>query len=335
MESSSFFSNDSEPSSLSSKSRAVLKIAEASPITPEVREAVKRLLEIMHVIEVEDAWVLEGPGVRLGGFQSTAESMLARLADDLLLGLEAPALEHARKLNRELRTQLRTSESSSNKKEGLDVDLYLHLVEQNDSMLALLEDRTAFRERADRLVNEAEQTAERVQESASKAEQSASAAQQAAGVAGEVALSEHFATYASNELRTANWFRGFAIAGIIAALAVAAFAPHPPSNDWVALSYRVAQLAGIAALATYFGRQAAQHRRVHNWAKGLQVQLQSFPAFIAPIDEQSTRDEIYSAFARRVLGAPPEKAGSSSDEAYPTQQLVELATTVVKKAQSQ
>lgn len=303
----------------------------SNAVSNVVRDSIVRILRLVSELEIEHSWALVNPGDAFAmDFHRVADRSLGSLPDVLDLRDDEQALRWAMQFNHDLRKHLLSYENATeDAKNDFPRSAIVKSLERDDQEMALLLDSENIR----RIMSRAEATAKRIQESASKAEQSASAAQQAAGITGEVVLSEHFADYANSELRSANVFRWLAIVGIVAALGVAAFARHPAADDWVALTYRVAQLGGIAALATYFGRQAAQHRRVHNWAKSLQVQLQSFPAFIAPVDEVATRDEIYSAFARRVLGAPPEKPASSSDEVYPTQQLVELAAAIAKKSQ--
>lgn len=237
-------------------------------------------------------------------------------ADDLEL------VSWARSVQKVLRTELEEV-ANYGAMLGLDggeikeVSFLLRRVASNEERLALVEDDLKYRSYAADLVEKAEDTASKLQA--------------AAGIAGDASLAEHFERYARREWWSANIFRGLTILAIGGAVVLAVALPKPTTGDWVTLSYRLAQLVGVAALATYFGRQAAQHRRVFNWARSMQVQLQSFPAFIEPVTDADTRGGIYGAFARRVLGAPPEKGGSS-DEAYPNQQVIELLTALAKKA---
>lgn len=183
--------------------------------------------------------------------------------------------------------------------------------------ISALSDTRAIRAAADAALTTATDAAER--------------AQDAAGTAGEASLAGHFSAYAKSERRASEWFRGLSIAGILAAIVMALLVPHADANDWTGLVYRIAILAGVGALSAYFARQAGHHRRNYNWAKGLEVQLMSFSAFISPAPDEVLGD-IYREFARRVLGAPPEGLKSSgADESLPVAQLVDAVTTLAKR----
>ncbi|QYF74752.1 DUF3604 domain-containing protein [Cryobacterium sp. PAMC25264] len=53
----------------------------------------------------------------------------------------------------------------------------------------------------------------------------------------------------------------------------------------------------------------------------------------AIVSEESTRSAIYDAFARRVLGPPPEQGSARDNEgSLFSAQLLELLMTVAKKA---
>lgn len=192
-----------------------------------------------------------------------------------------------------------------------------HLLRSLIAELTVVQRVDEFRRQTDRLSSQ-------VQESVDDAQAAANLAQIAAGSAGEASLSLYFETYARQQLRSSVWFRVATIATIIAAIIVAASVPHGKSEDVVAAIYRIAIVAGVAGLATYFGRQSGHYRRVGTWAKGLQIQLQSFPAFMATISDEKTRNIVHEAFAKRVLGSPPEASSSSDTSAeVMTQPLIE------------
>jgi hypothetical protein len=138
----------------------------------------------------------------------------------------------------------------------------------------------------------------------------ANTAKTAAGITGDVVLSTFFGNYARDELRTAQLFRVATICSIGATvvLSVLFLLLHTAFTDWNIFVPRLTLLAGIAALGTYYARQSSQHRRVGNWAKALHVQLQAFSAFMEPITDDGTRNEIFTAFSARVLGSPPASA---------------------------
>lgn len=156
-------------------------------------------------------------------------------------------------------------------------------------------------------------------------------AKDAAGISGGATLSSHFANYARAEVISANVFRGLAVLGIVSAVGIALALGKPEPDDWAGLGFRIAVLAGLGILSAYFARQAGQHRRIFNWARGMEVQLKSFPAFIDqfPADQQA---EINVALARRVLGAPPEKGRDAADDTLPVTQVIDLATALAKRS---
>lgn len=163
-----------------------------------------------------------------------------------------------------------------------------------------------------------------------QATDAAAKAQESAGVSGSSSLSTHFSRYASGERWAANTFRVLSILSVVGALLAAIALGPVDAGNWTQLTYRVATVAAAGTLAAYFARQAGQHRRVYNWAKSLEVQLKSFRAFIEPIPD-SERVEIYRAFARRVLSAPPEKGTDSAEDSVGAAQMLDLATALAKR----
>lgn len=202
----------------------------------------------------------------------------------------------------------------------------LAALQAEDQRLAIHEDAERFRASTQRMQQEA---AELVEE----ARGAATVAKSAAGITGSASLATYFEQYATKEAAASNWFRCATILAILVAVAVAYFLPHPTAGDWVGAAYRIAILLGVAGLSAYLGRQAGQHRRVYNWAKAIQVQLLSFPAFMETIQASQSSDAIYEAFAKRVLGAPPEGAQRSKagDSEVSSGQLVELLTAFAKR----
>ncbi|MDF2991366.1 MAG: hypothetical protein K0S37_1880 [Microbacterium sp.] len=144
-------------------------------------------------------------------------------------------------------------------------------------------------------------------------------AKAAAADIGSNELSKMYDTYASKHLSRAMWFRIATIALLGAGIVLAAslvlggdfpelFGTRTPSrtSEWAPVAYRLAVVAGIAALAAYLGRQAGNHRRLGEWARAIEILLREFNAFIAKIADPKVRDEAQLAFARRVLGPAPD-----------------------------
>jgi len=172
-------------------------------------------------------------------------------------------------------------------------------------------------------------SADAARAAASDATTAAENANTSAGIAADADLSVHFGEYAEGQLKTARNFRVATICVIALAIIAAAVIPHLPDEETVDYIYRGAQVLALAGLSGYLGRQAGQHRRIGNWARAMQVQLKSFAAFIAPIENEKTLAAVYDEFSRRVLGAMPEKAETKNDPS--SAQLMEIVTALVKK----
>ncbi len=145
-------------------------------------------------------------------------------------------------------------------------------------------------------------------------------AQKAAGERGVTSLTGAFEEYRKRHLRAAFGFRLATIVVLALALAVAVvfvfgwdtiiiptrFSDTRDPNDWHQVVYRLAIIAALAGLSAYLGRQSGQHRRLGEWARSIETQLQSFLAFVEPVLDPQTKNAIYLTFAARVLGAPPD-----------------------------
>jgi len=162
----------------------------------------------------------------------------------------------------------------------------------------------------------AEEQRRQAHEAVKSAEESATTARQAAGTAGEASLASWFQNYARSE-HTASWiFRAVAFVGLggTAGLAYWFFLESEERNLEVSsLVLRSAMVLAVAAFSTYSIRLAGQHRNQGNWAKSIAVQLNSFAAFLEPVDSIAVRDAIYGQFANRVLGAPPDPKSPSAE----------------------
>ncbi|MFF1540653.1 hypothetical protein ACFVWL_11285 [Microbacterium sp. NPDC058269] len=163
-------------------------------------------------------------------------------------------------------------------------------------------------------------------------------AQTAAGATGAYVLAEYFGEYAKEEKKTANRFRWATIVGISIAIAVAIIfaaidglsTDISDSRRWISFASHATVVVGVGALTAYLGRQAGQHRRMFNWAKSMEVQLKSFPAFIEPLTDDVQAD-MYRVFSHRVLSAPPERE-TGTDDGVPTSQILDVALAALKRA---
>lgn len=299
--------------------RGVIGGANAAADVTEISGQLLSMLErVDNVFRMEKMYVIGQ------GLAPVMESLLDELRSSLAQGGNLPLLTWVRWAAGEVAQSL---ENSGTPKSALDQLLRGFAAELRELAMRanVMMDYWSISRDRDEILKQAREAVKEAQQSASKAKMSA-------GITGEAKLSEHFGSYASGEKTAANGFRIAAIASVVLAFIVAiAFGPIEP-NDWTHLTYRLASVAGAGTLAAYFARQAGQHRRIYNWAKSLEVQLLSFPAFIAPLREEE-RTEAYRALARRILSSPPEKGSDSSEDSVGAAQLVDLATTVAKRAQ--
>ncbi|WP_136017931.1 hypothetical protein [Arthrobacter silvisoli] len=188
-----------------------------------------------------------------------------------------------------------------------------------------------------RAVEKAKDAVAKAEASAETAETSASSASTAAGTAGDAALSSFYAELAASEKTSANGFRWATIAGgVVAGLTTAAFLVLPEfgvfeiePSDYVHLLQRVIVTAAIFGLAGYFARPAHHHRSLANWAGALAVQLKTFEAYLAPIDNSAVKDDLRKSFALRAFGDHPAMKGEPS--VAPSAGAMENAAAVAAK----
>lgn len=159
----------------------------------------------------------------------------------------------------------------------------------------------------------------RATDAVSQTEAAAENAAKAAGRTGDDAMSSFYQRLAEEESKDARTFRWLTvflalIAGGVALMFVLGAGSGISwldigSGDYVRLLQKVVLVAGIFGLAGYFARQAHQHRSMANWAGSLAVQLQTFDAYLAGIENVDVRDELRKSFGARVFGDHPAMKG--------------------------
>jgi hypothetical protein len=163
---------------------------------------------------------------------------------------------------------------------------------------------------------------DQAQAAAAQSGAAAVAASTAAGKTGEDAISAFYAKLGEKESDRADTFRkltvGFALAGgafaMIFVLLPGGLFPAFDilANDYVRLIQKAIFIAGVFGIAGYFARQAHQHRSMANWAGSLAVQLQTFDAFLAAVENPEVRDDLRKSFATRAFGEHPAMKGESA-----------------------
>lgn len=172
-----------------------------------------------------------------------------------------------------------------------------------------------------------------------RAEASAAKASEAAGSTSESTMAQHYQALATNESDAARQFRFWTIIStIFGGMTAGIFVLGPTlgwdevnveSGDWVHLVQRSIVTAAVFAFSAYLSRQAHQHRAMANWAGSLAVQLQTFEAFLAPINSEDVRDHLRTSFATRVFGNHPAIKGEPSETG--TTAVAEKALDIIAK----
>lgn len=174
-----------------------------------------------------------------------------------------------------------------------------------------------------------------------RASRAAADAARSAGEQGTSELQSAFEKYAFEERRTAGRFRIATVVilsiVVLAAVALVVYGYVSPRQEsgnfaWSETIYHVAFLSALSALSAYLARQATHHRQAAVWAEGITVQLRSFLAFVSPIDDAESKARVYEAFARRVLGSPPDSGKTDDDSS--AQQLLAAVTEILSKRSS-
>jgi hypothetical protein len=159
----------------------------------------------------------------------------------------------------------------------------------------------------------------RATQAAEELEKDAESVARIAGRAGDDKMSSFYAHMAQREKENADKFRVLTVAFAMTAGAAALMFVLLPagvfpdlgesSSEVVRAAQRAIFVAGVFGIAGYFARQAHQHRSMANWADSLSVQLQTFDAYLASIDNTEVKDELRKSFAARACGDHPAMKG--------------------------
>ncbi|MGF6835890.1 ElaB/YqjD/DUF883 family membrane-anchored ribosome-binding protein [Paenarthrobacter sp. TE4293] len=212
---------------------------------------------------------------------------------------------YAQKLLTMLRAALRRSSA-------FNIHGPIGLQQATDSLHQVQEELLQFDADLDERLRKRQETA------VAETEEARSAAKRASGATGQNLMSTYYAKLGKDEIENADRFRKltvqFAIAGGAAALIFLllpqeVFGSVEGAQIWVRLAQKVVFLGGVFALAGYFAKQAHQHRSLANWAQALAVQLQTFEAYLAAVDDRQVKDELIKNFAGRAFGEHPALKG--------------------------
>ncbi|MEV6878389.1 hypothetical protein [Amycolatopsis sp. NPDC051128] len=130
-----------------------------------------------------------------------------------------------------------------------------------------------------------------------------SSAKKAAGEVGSTAQAGYYRDFADSEKKIADWLR-VAVIGVsllIVALTGVILIAIEPGNLMLADLLKLTFVIPLAALAAYLGRESGRHRVSANWARELAMQLQTFDAFVSPLDSES-QSALRTKFAAQIFG---------------------------------
>jgi hypothetical protein len=139
--------------------------------------------------------------------------------------------------------------------------------------------------------------------------------EQSAELAGKVATNTtagHFLAEADKEARHAFWWRMVTFAlglGAVIATVLAAVADNPSVPHVVA---KLGVAAAFGAVATFTGRQSANHRQREKNLRDLQLQLSAFEPIISRLGERAGERETV-VLIRKLFGQPYGEAPSEED----------------------
>lgn len=163
---------------------------------------------------------------------------------------------------------------------------------------------------------------DRATSAAVESERGAEAVARAAGKTGDEVMSSFYAALATSEKKNANIFRVITVCLAASAVVLSGVfvAGHSLASslldialgDYVHLIQRAVFILGLFGVAGYFARQAHQHRSMANWAESLSVQLNTFDAYVAAVEDPAVRDELRKSFAARAFGDHPAMKGEPS-----------------------
>lgn len=208
----------------------------------------------------------------------------------------------------------------------------MHVLQESSRVLRLLD---GFQERAASAV---EIVARADQEQALAAKQLKELLEEVAAARSaraQTTLASQFQDLGDRE-RNISWaLRGFTLAVLVGTVVVAALIPSQAS-DIEELVGHLAIVLALGGTSAYVARLAGTHRSTADWARGVQVQLETFQDFLGAVDDPAVKNRIYEEFGRRVLGPPPAGVSGSGEEGgLPTAQIVELANAIAASRKTQ
>lgn len=322
------------PSQLQERIEATSEVLRLTTVEPGhvVNQALEATSRLQRVLSFEIGHT-NHPDSLAHELTDTAEQlagMLAYIRDSAILELAEDILMHTESLNKVLlriaRRFLVQYPAKSQPEFGFYSEIQRETATAGAATDALKERFKVARDRdaAEKLRREqTEQALLDAEEAASRASIAADAAQESAGTSGSSGLATYFGEYADAELKTANLFRNATLAALGMIVLTTIVVPHSDLGDLSGIAYRVAILAAFSAIVAYLSSQASHHRKSGAWARSMQIQLKSFPAFVNPLAAGDSKDSITVAFASRVLGSPPAYAKNAPQDPALIQSVVD------------
>jgi hypothetical protein len=127
------------------------------------------------------------------------------------------------------------------------------------------------------------------------------------GIVGEEALVGTYSKNATDEQKTADFFRWIAIGAIAITVGVGVWlvaSAHTSGTDWDLFASKLVLGIPIGGVAAYAARQSSEHRHSQREAAHVALQLAALKPYLNDLDKVEERDQLLIEIAGRLFGHP-------------------------------
>jgi hypothetical protein len=135
------------------------------------------------------------------------------------------------------------------------------------------------------------------------------------GAIGLAGTAERYGEEAKAQKKVADLMRGLTVLFAVGAVVTAGIAASHKSDQWQAITGKLAVSAVLGGLATYTGKQSGRHRVREERARNLQLELTAFAPFIEPLDKDQ-QDFERVIMTRRTFGQIAALPEADADHAF-------------------
>lgn len=155
------------------------------------------------------------------------------------------------------------------------------------------------------------------------------------GLIGNTGMTGHYQEVANRELRSAFWFRIFALAFFILMACVIMWIVYEIRSEefnWEVALFRVAVAAALLAPAWYCARESTRHRKVENRNRRIELELAAINPYLESLSQEN-KQAVIERLADRYFGnEAPDLDASSEDNItkMPTGDLLKILEQFAK-----